>query len=143
MPTISFDLTFQKSSTPPSMLMVDTTTYADPTVVVGKITGTGPSGVFYTGLYSPPDIDPDVSTSSAAIPLPLNIDGEIAVGSYTIEYDVKETIAAIEFPIVSADGVLNKYSVSGDVREHYTNAIAARTNPRRARRALTYDGILG
>jgi hypothetical protein len=75
--------------------------------VVGILRITGPNGAvvyenagFATDDFSSPDIDHDVQLYNDLISLPLDVDGNVLVGSYTIEYKI-EVIGATQPGIYS------------------------------------------
>ena len=92
---------FNLSSSPKGFVITDNTDYAGEGValsdVVGIITAEDPSGnVFYLNNdYGVPDVGADVSLDSAEIPLPLDLEGEVKKGSYTITYSIR--VAGINY----------------------------------------------
>ncbi len=117
---VAFTLATQK------FVLTDQTDYVgetiDPAKVKGIIVGTGPSGVFYTGSFSSPDIDPNVSTNSPSIDLPTE-DDYVEQGDYAFKYEIEVTAQVFDLPIVLVED--DRYYISGDYRNIIENYIAA------------------
>jgi hypothetical protein len=98
---VSFNLTFDFSSSPKVFIIEDTTDYAgaavSKTVANGVLTITGPDGstIYNNTNFNDPDIDCDVSLTNSAIQLPLMGDGSVMQGSYTVTYTVRIAGASI------------------------------------------------
>lgn len=89
--------------------------YAD---VFGNIKATGPTGVQYHNNISwvTPDIDIASSPDSAALPLPLNSDGDVLPGTHTYIYSVRVVDEVNQIAIISNDVAAKTITVAGDFR---------------------------
>lgn len=96
---IVLSVVMNTSGTPPSVTLTDATNYSTygvtPSWVLGYFIVTGPAGTFYqnasanTGTpFATPDIDGGIPTLSKVIPLPLDTNGRVVTGLYTIQYSV-------------------------------------------------------
>jgi len=85
---------FNLSNSPKSIVITDETDYAGQSInladVRGVLTMRDPGGnIFYQNTdFGTPDVDADVSLSTSEISLPLDSEGEVKRGSYTVIYTI-------------------------------------------------------
>lgn len=98
--TVTFNSYFRYDLATKQISFTDTTDYvgqgtaaANVTIVVKNVTAPT-SGTIYTNTnHSAPDIDPDVSLDSTiVIPVPLDINGNIEQGSWSVTLEYKDTV---------------------------------------------------
>lgn len=104
-PTINFRVALDLDEK--EFVLTDQTDYAGENItesnVKGKIVATGPSGVFHTGSFGTPDVDPNVSPNSAAISLPLGDDNLVEQGAYSFNYAIRVTDQQFDLQVVKVD----------------------------------------
>jgi hypothetical protein len=112
-PELLFSLAFNLLTK--KFILTDQTDYVgeviDPSKVKGIIIGTGPSGVFYTGTFTTPDIDPNVSPNSPSIDLPTESD-YVEQGDYAFKYEIAVTGQVFDLPIILIED--DRYFISGN-----------------------------
>jgi hypothetical protein len=95
--TVVFDRD-SESATFGKFILTDTTDYVGNGVALADVVGyfviNFPSGI-YTGSFSSPDIDPNVSLTNNVISLPLDSYGEVQKGTYSFQYFIEVTGAVL------------------------------------------------
>lgn len=94
--TVDISTTFDYTVNPKLFKFEDITDYAGQSIALSSVAGclsiVAPSGdtIYNNTNFSSPDINPDVSLeNSTTIQLPLNGDGTVMTGNYTITYTVR------------------------------------------------------
>lgn len=140
---LKFTTKFFISNDPPDLSVTDTINYPGTsentseliqpaiavTQVVGRIIAVLPSGTaFYTGDFSSPDIDRDLTDTKSGIEITLDAENEISKGVYSLTYEIKVTDEIFQLPIVNIAlyAPTSKYRiyVAGDYRDVHDDATA-------------------
>lgn len=113
-------VTFDLGSAPKELVITDNTPYAANGIpladVVGVLTVTGPSGIFYNNTdFLSPDIDHDVSLIKR-ISLPLATDGNVEQGDYSVALTIQVTDEAFSHDIDAINQADGKFYIDGDYR---------------------------
>lgn len=103
---IALEICFELNNNPKNFKLTDTTDYASEGIALTDVIGifkiTAPDGTisyenggFASNVFTSPDIDVDVSTLFNTVSLPLDSNGDVQLGNYTIEYKI-EVIGAVQ-----------------------------------------------
>lgn len=97
--SVNFTAELRLNDTTPQLVLTDTTDYGAQSIMPaddpnGIITANGPAGMFYNNTnFGAPDLpDPlTTTTNSITIPLPLDGNGNLLKGNYSVTYTVRVT----------------------------------------------------
>jgi hypothetical protein len=122
---IVFTFQINLNNSPEDCTFTDTTPYVANGVALADVRGilklTGPSGVFYKNAgwdsddFSAPDIDADVSLILTGTALPLDANGDVLTGTYTVEYKVDVSLTVYTATAVEYDYCFDNPEVDIDM----------------------------
>lgn len=125
---LNFTIQFDLATSPNRLILTDTTPWVAQGIALSKVDGVfvleSEVGIFHSNTnYASPDIDGNTGVMIFNHNLPLDSDGVVLTGDYTLKYSAKVTAEQFTYSVISVDQTADTFGISGNYIDDILNAV--------------------